>query len=186
MFIVFRSPAGPASTHGLEGNYPEPSLIAELIGPWTVQFDPSRRGPQEPVVFETLQDWTTSADERIKYYSGTAVYTSTFKLDQVLEGKTVKINLGALTAMAKVSVNGTEAGGVWTPPYEVDITNALKAGENELKVEVVNTWVNRLIGDQKMPKAERPTWCPVNPYKAESPLQPSGLFGPIKIVRTDY
>jgi len=185
-FLVFRSGAAKAADSGVEGNYPEPAVLAELNGPWTVQFDPARRGPKEPVVFETLQDWTMSADEQIRYYSGTAVYTSKFTLDQLPAGKAVKIDLGALTAMAKVSVNGTEVGGVWTPPYELDITNALQSGENELTVEVVNTWMNRLIGDQKIPEAERPTWCPVNPYKADSPLQPSGLLGPVTIRLSDY
>jgi hypothetical protein len=185
-FIVFRTEAGKPAVTGVEANYPKQTVIAELAGPWTVQFDPAMRGPKEPVVFEKLQDWTTSADEQIKYYSGTAVYSAAFNLDQLPEGKTIKVNLGALTAMAKVLVNGKEAGGVWTPPYELDITGTLQAGKNELKVEVVNTWVNRLIGDQKIPEAERPTWCPVNPYKADSPLQPSGLFGPVEVIRIDY
>ncbi len=185
-FIVFRAEAGKSPVTGVEANYPKQTVIAELSGPWTVQFDPAMRGPKEAVVFEKLQDWTTSADEQIKYYSGTAVYSSSFNLDQLPEGKTIKVNLGALTAMAKVFVNGKEAGGVWTPPYELDITSALQAGKNELKVEVVNTWVNRLIGDQKIPEAERPTWCPVNPYRADSPLQPSGLFGPVTVSVSDY
>lgn len=185
-FIVFRTEAGKSQVTGVEANYPKQTVIAELAGPWTVQFDPAMRGPKEPVIFEKLQDWTTSADEQIKYYSGTAAYSSSFNLDQLPEGKNIRVNLGALTAMAKVFVNGKEAGGVWTPPYELDITGALQGGKNELRVEVVNTWVNRLIGDQKIPEAERPTWCPVNPYKADSPLQPSGLFGPVKVIRIDY
>jgi len=91
------------------------------------------------------------------------------------------INLGAFTAMAKVTVNYIYTGGLWTAPYTLDITALVKEGDNDLKIEIVNTWMNRLIGDQKLPAAQRLTWCPVNPYNADSPLQPSGLFGPVKI-----
>ncbi|HEY5511750.1 MAG TPA: glycosyl hydrolase, partial [Prolixibacteraceae bacterium] len=181
VFIVFRQKAGKASAIDVEANYPEPSILADLKGPWTVAFDASQRGPEQPVVFETLQDWTTSADERIKYYSGTAFYNCKFKLDQLPKGKKVIINLGSFTAMAKVIVNGTYAGGLWTAPYQLDISKLVKQGENELKIEVVNTWVNRLIGDSKLPLEKRLTWCPVTPYTPTSPLQPSGLFGPVSI-----
>jgi hypothetical protein len=184
VFVVFRKQVGPAKSDKLEANYPEPTLLSELKGPWIVQFDPAHRGPEQPVVFETLQDWKTSSDDRIKYYSGTAFYTNKFKLDQLPEGKKVVINLGSFTAMAKVSVNGTYVGGLWTAPYQLDITSFVKSGENDLKIELVNTWVNRLIGDQKLPEDQRKTWCPVNPYKADSQLQPSGLFGPVKILIT--
>ena len=186
VFVVFREKAAPAKVKGVEANYPEPTLLSDLKGPWTVTFDASQRGPEQPVVFETLQDWATSPDERIKYYSGTAFYTNKFKLDQLPEGQKVVINLGSFTAMVKVTVNGTYVGGLWTAPYQLDITNWVKAGENDLKVEVVNTWVNRLIGDQKLPVDQRKTWCPVNPYKADSPLQPSGLLGPVTISSVQY
>ena len=181
VFVVFREKAGQALASGVEANYPEPALLADLKGPWTVSFDTSQRGPEQPVVFETLQDWTTSKDDRVKYYSGAAVYINKFKLDQLPEGKKVVINLGSVTAMAKITVNGTYAGGVWTAPYQLDITKLVRSGENELKVEVVNTWVNRLIGDQRLPAGERKTWCPVNPYHEDSPLQPSGLMGPVTV-----
>jgi len=186
VFVVFRDKAGQAKAHGVEANYPEPTVLAGLKGPWTVQFDASQRGPGQPVVFDTLQDWTTSPDERIKYYSGTAVYSCNFKLNQLPEGNRIIIDLGSLTAMAKVSANGIYVGGVWTPPYQLDISKAVKTGENELKIEVVNTWMNRLIGDQKLPADQRPTWCPVNPYKADSQLQPSGLFGPVTVSGIQY
>ena len=70
--------------------------------------------------------------------------------------------------MAKVTVNGKYAGGVWTAPYRLDITELVKQGENQLKIEVVNTWVNRIIGDMKLPKNERKTWAPHLPYNAEN------------------
>jgi hypothetical protein len=182
VFVVFRKPAGKAASSDSKINYPESSTVQELKGPWMVNFDSLQRGPEKPVVFESLQDWITSKDDRIKYYSGTAFYTRKFNLSKVAAGEKVLINLGIVTAMAKVSVNGSYAGGVWTAPYQLDISKFVKQGENELKIEVVNTWVNRLIGDSKLPIDERKTWIPVNPYNSKSPLQPSGLLGPVKIM----
>jgi alpha-L-rhamnosidase len=186
VFVVFRNSAGKASASGVDANYPAPTLLTTIKGPWTVSFDVLQRGPAEPVVFETLQDWTTSKDDAIKYFSGTAFYTSKFELSKVTEGEKVIINLGAFTAMAKVTINGVYAGGLWTAPYTLDISKLAKAGENELKIEIVNTWMNRLIGDLKLPKEQRQTWCPVNPYTSESPLQASGLLGPVKISTISY
>jgi len=183
VFIVFRKSAGQSSANGIDENYPELIQIADIKGPWTVTFDTASRGPEEPVIFETLTDWTTSADDRIKYYSGTAFYKSSFSLEEVPSGEKVTINLGTFTAMAKVTVNNVYIGGVWTAPYQLDITSAVKKGSNDLQIEVVNTWVNRLIGDSKLPLSKRGTWCPVNIYTPESPLQPSGLLGPVKILK---
>jgi hypothetical protein len=181
VFVVFRNSAGNSAVNTIEANYPAPTVLTEVNGPWTVSFDASQQGPAEPVVFEKLIDWTASSDERIKYYSGTAFYTSKFNLDKIPAGEKVMINLGTFTAMTKVSVNGKYAGGLWTAPYTLDIKDLVKQGDNDLKVEIVNTWMNRLIGDLKLPAEQRLTWCPVNPYKADSPLQPSGLFGPVSI-----
>ena len=186
VFVVFRKPAKKPISSTLEANYPVSKVQADLKGPWNVVFNPAQRGPEQPVVFETLQDWTTNEDERIKYFSGTATYNCKFNQGQYSEGETISINLGSLTAMAKVTLNGSYVGGVWATPYLLDVTKFIKEGENELKIEIVNTWVNRLIGDSKLPLNQRPTWCPVNPYKPESPLQPSGLFGPVQILSANY
>jgi len=186
VFVVFSRTADKAKKRGIEANYPKLELIDDLKGPWTVNFDNALRGPGEPVVFESLIDWTKSSDERIKYYSGTAFYQNTFNLSELEKGKKITIDLGALTAMAKVTINGKYAGGLWTHPYRLDITDLVKEGENELKIEVVNNWMNRIIGDQKLPEKERETWCYVHPYNAESPLQPSGLFGPVQVLSVKY
>lgn len=186
VFIVFKDKAGNSKLTDISDNYPEPEIIEELKGPWSVAFDASSRGPAEPVIFETLYDWTTSSDESIKYYSGTARYTIQFSVPEVKKDETIVINLGKLTAMAKVKINGNDAGGVWTYPYMLDITQWVKPGQNELEIEVVNNWMNRLIGDQNLPEAQRKTWCYVNPYNAQSALQPSGLFGPVTIQSLHY
>ncbi|MDP4201062.1 MAG: glycosyl hydrolase [Bacteroidota bacterium] len=185
-FVVFRKKAVASKLYGIEGNYPTPVVLTDVKGPWRVQFDATQRGPEKPLIFNSLQDWTTSSDDRIKYYSGTAIYNGQFNLSKLPGKDQVIVDLGNLTAMAKVWINGVYVGGVWTPPYQVNISKAIKKGNNEIKIEVVNTWMNRLIGDFKLPENQRPTWCSVNPYSADSKLQPSGLFGPVTVSSVKY
>jgi len=81
--------------------------------------------------------------------------------------------------MAKVRINGQYAGGVWTAPYRVDITDFVKDGENEIEVEVVNLWVNRLIADSKLPEEERGLTVGRLPWTRANE---SGLLGPVRIL----
>ncbi len=185
-FILFRFSTRRSSQDGITTNYPEPTLIAEMNDPWNVQFDASMGGPAAPVVFDTLRDWSTFENEQIRYYSGTAFYSSHFVSGELPRDKQILINLGQLSAMAKVYVNAAYAGGVWTPPHQLDITEWVKQGKNEIVIEVVNTWENRLIGDSYLPENQRQTWCPVNPYRPDMPLHPSGLLGPVKILAIRY
>ncbi len=178
-FIVFRKPASKSNPKSVNTNFPNPESAKDISDDWLVQFDHEMRGPKNPIIFHQLTDWTKNENDSIKYYSGTVVYTKTIQAPKVKSGEKVFLDLGDLIAMAKVKVNDVHVGGAWTPPYEVDITNALKPGQNTLEISVVNNWMNRLIGDLNSPHAERKTWVSIDPYKADSPLQASGLFGPV-------
>ncbi|WP_295937181.1 glycosyl hydrolase [uncultured Alistipes sp.] len=182
-FVVFRKKAAPADD--VELNFPRKEVLCTVDTPWTVRFEPGKRGPESPVVFDRLVDWSSMGDEKIRYFSGEAVYSTSFTLDK-LPAEEMYIDLGKVMVMAKVTLNGRYVGGVWTSPYRLNITDYLKDGENQLEVTVVNNWQNRLIGDQHLSEKERPTWTPVNPWRADSPLQPSGLLGPVEIQAYPY
>ncbi|AMR34463.1 glycoside hydrolase family 2 [Mucilaginibacter sp. PAMC 26640] len=182
-FVIFRNNVATSNTK--KANYPSPVHTTAITQPWTVNFDKARRGPANPVVFNTLTDWTVNANDSIKYYSGTAYYHNTFKVEQVTKGANYFIDLGLARAIAKVKVNGIDVGGAWTPPYRLDITKALKPGENKIEIKVVNTWANRLVGDQRLPKDQRKTSANYSP-DAKASLESSGLLGPVKIDEIIY
>lgn len=178
--IVFRKNIENAVS-GKGMNFPAPVSSKEITKPWTVTFDPAMRGPQQPVVFEKLVDWTKRPENEIKYYSGTAVYKQSFTVDKLQKGQKIVLELGNVISIAKVKINGIEVGGVWTAPYELDITKAVKVGENQMEVSVVNGWANRLIGDAKLPADQRKTWTSTQVVNENTPMEPSGLFGPVRI-----
>lgn len=181
-FIVFRE---KTKRKMLNSNYPRSNVLVDVNTPWTVSFDEKARGPEESVVFNNLMDWINVEDMSIKYYSGTAVYTNTFNLAK-LPKQQLYVDLGKVMVMAKVYINDQYVGGVWTYPYQLNITDYLHSGKNTLRVEVVNNWKNRLIGDQQLPENLRPTWTTVNPWNVNSQLQSSGLLGPVQIKAYDY
>ena len=180
-FVVFREPAKDITGE----NFPEAQVVTAVDGPWTITFEEGRGGPKKPVVTEKLFDWIESENPQIKYFSGNAIYTAKFNIDKLPEDQTY-IDLGDVMVMAKVRVNGQEAGGVWTTPYQVNVTDLLKEGENTLEVEVVNCWRNRMVGECSMPKKERFTFHTAADINAESELQSSGLLGPVRVVSFDY
>jgi hypothetical protein len=154
----------------------------EMIeGSWKVSFQ-SDRGAPPSTTLDKLASWSDNPDTGVKYFSGVATYTKTIQApaDWFKPGAHLWIDLGDVRNLADVTVNGKPLGVVWHVPYRVDATSALKPGTNELTIKVANAWVNRLIGDQQ-PGAEKYTFTVIHPYKANSPLQPSGLIGPVQI-----
>ncbi len=182
-YVIFRKNAGKGDT--TKTNYPEPQKVIELKQPWVVNFDSKMRGPAKPVIFNTLTDWSKSENDSIKYYSGTAYYHTTFNAGKIVKGASYLIDLGMARAIAKVTVNGVEVGGAWTYPYQVDITKAIKPGVNKLDIKVVNTWVNRLVGDAMLPAAQRKTSVLFGPDPRNG-LESSGLIGPVSIKEIVY
>jgi hypothetical protein len=192
MFIVFSGKGSPVFSgkgspklSGIKDNFPDPLTLAEISTPWTVTFESGkiRRGPSEPVIFDKLESWSLNSDERIRYFSGTAVYSNTFSLASRPDGE-VYIDLGKVGVMAKVKINGKYAGGAWTYPYRVNISNQVKTGENSVEIEVVNTWNNRFVGESMLPEEQRVVKPRSNKWNPASALSESGLLSRVKIIGT--
>ena len=200
-FVIFGAQDSVAATAA--ENFPALAKVQELAGAWEVAFDPKWGGPAT-VTFGKLADWTTRAEPGIKYYSGLATYRKTFTATPV-PGKKYCLDLGIVHDMARVRLNGKDLGVAWCAPWQVDITAALKTGENQIEIEVANRWINRLVGDEqpadaqvrtvqfpsglldgKEYKAGRYTFDTRSlslqkPFNKDDPLLPSGLIGPVTL-----
>lgn len=181
----------------------------KLEGAWSVSFN-APYGYKNQVEFDRLMDWKEHALDDIKYFSGTATYRKSFELPEAFmaKGNRMILNLGRVEIAAKVKVNGHDVGILWMYPYQADITKAVRAGSNTLEIEITNLWVNRLIGDEKlpahdnyklgssvpttkmpawyvnnepMPAGPRSTFCTGQFFKAGDSLVSSGLLGPVEV-----
>jgi len=183
-------------------NFPKIKTMYKIKGDWTVSFDPKWGGP-EKIIFDPLEDWSKRPEKGIKYYSGSATYNKNFDLPGLINIKNnedIYLDLGVVKNLAKIKLNGKDLGILWTSPWRVKITDAVKAKGNELEIEVVNLWPNRLIGDEKMPDdgvkdrkwpiwllegqprtSGRYTFTTHRYYKKDMPLLESGLLGPVEI-----
>jgi hypothetical protein len=202
-----------ASIPASRADFPAFEDIGTLEGPWEVAFDPDWGGP-EKITFEALDDWSRRPEAGIKYYSGTATYTKTFDAPSAAAGPVAKsgrlwLDLGTVKNIAGVRLNGRDLGVVWCDPWRVDVTEAIRANTNRLEIRVANLWPNRLIGDEReapdaeyarggnlarwpdwllkgepRPSSGRRTFATWKHYEKDSPLLPSGLLGPVRLLRS--
>ncbi len=181
VFVVFRK---PAKAESLSLPKPVETELTTVEGPWDVSFQPGRGAPAS-VRLDKLISWSDSQDKGVKYFSGIGSYAKTIQAssDWFKNGARLWIDLGEVKNLAEVTVNGKSLGIVWHAPYRVDVTSVLKPGANQVTIKVINAWVNRLIGDQQPDATIKYTFADVKPYKANSPLLPSGLLGPVKLER---
>lgn len=156
-----------------------------LSGPWQVAF-PKNWGAPQKTTFPHLISWDTSSDLGIRYFSGRATYHHSFPFVKTkATSSKIYLDLGTIAEVGEVWLNGKSLGIVWTSPYRVDVTNIIKSGTNILKIEIANTWSNRLTGDgitgQKYTKTNI-TKANKNLVPWEQlPLKKSGLLGPVTI-----
>jgi len=186
--IVF----GKKTDHSATGekNWKEFSPCMQITGPWKVKFDTVWGGPAE-TEFKELEDWTLSEDERIRYYSGHASYSTEFDFHSSTENE-YWLDLGKVkdVGMATVVINGHDAGLAWTSPFRIEISKYLVDGTNTLEVTVVNSWFNRVAGDQTHPEERQFTGTNIvlshdfTGKKIDNlKLSPSGLLGPVQILQ---
>lgn len=180
VFVVFRNTAGGKS---LTLNIPKEQELLTIEGSWNVKFQEKRGAPAE-LTFETLSAWNESKDPGIKYFSGTGTYSK--KLDAPaswFKGTAqLWLDLGNVKNLAEVIINGKSLGVVWEPPFRINVTDAVKQGENNIKIKVTNLWVNRLIGDAQKGVDKKITYTTMAFYRDDSPLLSSGLIGPVRII----
>ena len=171
VFVVFRQKA----TVGRPENFLPPPTVTAIAGPWKLEF------PGKKITLKKLASWTSNSNSAIRYYSGAATYRTTFQLSEAATN--LVLSLGAVRDIAKVSINGHEIGTVWKEPYALDIGASARVGANDLKITVVNTWHNRLVGDAHLAATNRVTFVSTKSVKANEKLQPAGLLGPVTLLK---
>ena len=180
-FVVFRKPA-PLPERTIPATVETPVL--SLADSWQVKFAAGRGAPVD-ARGRALNSWSDDPDKGIRYFSGTATYINrlTALPNWFGTGNRIWLDLGNVKNLAQVRMNGKDLGIVWKAPFQVDVTKALKPGTNRLEVKVTNLWVNRLIGDAQPDTPTKYTFTTQAFYKADSPLRPSGLLGPVRLLR---
>lgn len=213
LFVVFRKTAKTV-LH----NYPtfiasKSELIDSINKNWVVDFHP-QVGVSFKMNYSILTDFSLNEDKRVKYFAGKAVYSKSINVSSNIlsNNKSFTIDFGQLNDIASVTINGKFLGVMWYPPYVMDVSKALKSGNNTIEISVTNNWANRLIGDEQEPadfefgtdrgdngKAMKayPDWFLKNQprpsegrkafsiwyyYKKDSKLEPAGLLGPVKLI----
>jgi hypothetical protein len=193
-----------ADGHSREFEVDSPVGLEVVKGPWQIRFPAGQAAPLE-ITLDSLTSWSVDPNNGVRYFSGTATYFKTLAISEGKPDRRLTLDLGRVEVMARVRLNGKDLGILWKPPYCVDITGAARTGDNKLEIEVVNLWVNRLIGDEQLPEdSERnpngtvkvwPAWLREGKpsptgrqtfsswrlWKADDPLQDSGLLGPVTL-----
>jgi hypothetical protein len=215
LFVVFTRP--PDRKHPAGNNLPLLSAGCEIRGPWEVEFDTVWGGPGK-VQFQDLDDWSRRAEGIVKFFSGIAIYRKTFDLPANVsatlpsaegEWSGIWLDLGEVKNLGSVRLNGRNLGVLWTPPWVVDVSSAIRSKGNVLEIAVANLWRNRLVGDERLPQdaefaegggilrwpewlvkgTPRPTsgrysFATWRHFTKDTPLLPSGLIGPVRIRQT--
>jgi hypothetical protein len=188
VFVVFRQP-----TTVLSRSHPPVSLVAlgEVKGPWEVDFPPNLGAPAS-IQMKELQSWTKDTNSGVKYFSGTATFSTTVQVPKrwVRSKSRLFLDLGEVKDLAEVFVNDKSLGVLWKPPYRVEVTRVLKPGNNRVAIRVTDEWTNRIAGDRAVPSEKR-VFAPVpegpgGPGRGFNQALPeAGLMGPVRVLASE-
>ena len=203
VFVMFR--AQPTAGAKVRRKLAEVGEVA-VEGPWRVEFA-ATYDPPCPIVLDRLVSLSGHDNADVRFFSGSATYHAKVSFSRK-EGERAVLDLGEVCNLAEVMVNGRRFPVLWRPPFRVDVTDAVPAGEADvdLSVRVVNLWVNRLIGDEELPPdakwsgdslAEIPKWVRSGEpsptgrrafatwrhWRKGDALPRSGLIGPVRLLR---
>lgn len=164
----------------------EENTLMDIGGPWKVHFNEELGGPEQ-IMLDELESWTENSNQGVKYYSGTATYHQKINIssEEIQKRNQIYLDLGEVRDVAEVFINGSSTGILWTKPFALDVTELLEVGENDLRIDITNLWVNRLTLDKELPVQERITKTNVPYDSADYQLQESGLLGPVKLIFSD-
>ncbi|MBQ1978727.1 MAG: DNA-binding protein, partial [Alistipes sp.] len=174
IFVVFRR-AGEQQVAKAARSELKP---LDLTSDWWLTFNLDDEGVRTERAKE-LFDWTTSPEWRLKYFSGTVTYRTTFRYKG--KGERVVLHLPKVYDVAAVKINGKPCGIVWTAPYEVDVTHAVQRGENDLIIEVQNCMANAIAGADQGKAPYRRIWTNASYRRADTELLPAGLVGELQL-----
>ena len=184
------------------GSVPEP---LPLNGPWVLSYPKTPQDTQH-VSLQQLTSWSTAADTSLRYFSGTAKYSTTLDIPDSLigPGHSLELDLGSVHVIAEVSINGKDVGVLWKAPFSINLNGYAVAGENLVDIEITNLWPNRLIGDERLPvdytikknkvnkwpnwlatpaarTSGRTTFPSFHHWNKDDKLRTSGLLGPVRL-----
>ncbi|WP_083273078.1 glycosyl hydrolase [Alteromonas confluentis] len=173
-YVVFGD--SPAKVSSVASTF---SKSKTLKDEWQVTFQKDRGAPAKATL--SAGNWAESDDTGIRYFSGTASYTQSFNIDKAMQGKPVQLHIEDVRDVVEVVVNGQVVNTLWKPPFDVDVSDYLKAGENTVTLNITNLWVNRLIGDAQPDVKQKYTFTTLPAYVPDAPLRPSGLLGDVSL-----
>ncbi len=184
VFVVFHKSTGKIPAELSAKPLATEVTVLQVTGPWQLTF-PKGWGAPEKIEFPKLISYTEHPDDGIKYFSGTAEYRAEISIPEKFTGKGNRywLDLGQVEVIAEVRINGKDIGTFWKPPFKIDVTSAIKSGNNTIQIAVTNLWPNRLIGDEQYPANDprRLTHTTFRAWGKDESLLPSGLLGPVSL-----
>ena len=191
---------------------PAETALMDLSTDWTVVSFVGRNAPAAPLKMARLQSWSESSDVKLKYFSGRAVYEKVVRAEDLRSctgTSQLVLDLGTVKDVVNVWMNDRFLGCLWEAPYRLPLpADCRLSGNLKIRLEVVNTWPNRLIGDAVARKngAAEPmstrgpwpqwvldgkpdsgtgiyTWSNFNGWSATEDLLPAGVLGPVRLLK---